>query len=87
MPEISRFFGIIIRMYFDEHNPPHFHAQYGKYSASFNIKTGQKMEGKFPKSGERIVNDWAGLNRKDLLENWSSIKKTGEFKKILGADK
>lgn len=55
MPEISRFFGIIITMYADDHNPPHFHAKHGEYNARFEIESGDLMEGNFPKKQLRLI--------------------------------
>ena len=52
MAEISRFFEIIIRMYWPVHNPPHFHAYYSEHEAVYNIKTGERMVGRMPKKGE-----------------------------------
>ena len=86
MPEISRFFGIVIRMYWREHGPPHFHAQYGQFDAVFSIETGGKIAGKFPKKGQAIIEGWARQYKKELLLNWDLIKKQGRFRKIKGAD-
>jgi hypothetical protein len=55
MPEISRFFGIIIKMFFNDHAPPHFHAEYQNYKATFSINTGQMIDGKFPPNQEKYV--------------------------------
>ena len=59
MPTISAFYGIIIRMFFDEHAPPHFHAQYGEHKASINIQTLALIEGKLPRRALGLVLDWA----------------------------
>jgi len=58
MPTISTFYGIIIRMFFDEHAPPHFHAQYGEHKASINIKSLELMEGQLPRRALELVLDW-----------------------------
>ncbi len=55
MPEISRFFGIIITMYFNEHNPPHFHALYNKYEAQFDLSEGAFFKGALPSKQARLV--------------------------------
>ena len=60
MPEISRFLGIVIYMLFNEHNPPHFHAQYGDYKISVDILTGV-VDGKFPKRALNAVLEWYDL--------------------------
>jgi len=55
MPEICRFLHIIIRMYYNDHAPPHFHAEYQGKKAAFSIETGEKVKGKFPKSQTSLV--------------------------------
>ncbi|MFT6331714.1 MAG: hypothetical protein ACJAW3_000031 [Lentimonas sp.] len=69
MPEISRFLGIVIYIYYDEHSPPHFHAEYGKYSISVEIKTGV-VKGHFPKRALRAVLDWFDEHKEELLKDW-----------------
>lgn len=81
MPEISRFLGIIIFMNFNEHPPPHFHAKYDDYHITVEIHTGI-IEGKFPKRALKLVLEWYELHKDDLLENWNSLRETGEFRKI-----
>ena len=58
MPEISRFYGIIIAMYYNEHNPPHFHAKYGEFKAEIDIKTLQILKGEIPKRAKALVLEW-----------------------------
>lgn len=70
MPTISIFYGIIVRMFYDEHAPPHFHAQYGEFKASINIKTLELMEGKLPRRALELLLDWAELHQNELLEDW-----------------
>ncbi len=74
-------------MYWNEHAPPHFHAQYGKFKASFDIETSEKMKGRFPIAGERLVKEWARQYKKQLLENWEMMRKDKIFKPIKGADR
>ncbi len=69
MPIISRFLGIIISMYWNDHLPPHFHAKYGEYEVTVSIKTGV-IEGKFPKRALRLVLEWCELHQDELIENW-----------------
>lgn len=69
MPVISRFLGIIIAMYWDDHSPPHFHAKYGNYEMTVNINTGV-VEGKFPKRALKLVLEWYELHKEELKENW-----------------
>lgn len=82
MPEICRFFHIIIRMYAKERSPPHFHAFYGEHEAIFSIATGKLLEGKFPIKQERLVTAWAMIFKKELLSNWDSLTSGKGFKKI-----
>jgi len=69
MPVISRFLGIIIAMYWDDHSPPHFHAKYAEYEITVNILTGI-VEEKFPKRALRHVLEWYELHQEELIENW-----------------
>lgn len=69
MPEISRFFGIIIRMLYNDHEPPHFHAQYGEYEVSVEIRTGD-VSGRFPKRALQMVLEWQELHQEELIANW-----------------
>ena len=78
MPEICRFLGIIITMYFDEHNPPHFHVRYNDYRASMEIKTLNIIAGLVPAKVRGLVEEWAELHRDELLQMWE----TKEFHKI-----
>lgn len=82
MPEICRFFHIIIRMYAKEHAPPHFHAIYGDHEGVFSISSGKLLEGTFPKKQERLVTAWANIYKKELLDNWKSLTSGKGFKKI-----
>lgn len=67
MPEISRFLGIIITMYFDEHNPPHFHVRYNEYRASMEIKTLNILRGERPAKVRGLVAEWGELHSDELL--------------------
>jgi hypothetical protein len=78
MPEVSRFFGIIIRMYYREHNPPHFHAEYSGDEAQFNIESLEILNGRLNARAQRLVREWAALNRSALLENWDRARTAQE---------
>ena len=82
MPEISRFLGIVIYMYFNEHNPPHFHAEYNDFKASIDIRTLGLIEGRLPAKVMSLVVEWALEHQDELLENWRNIQATGNFHKI-----
>jgi hypothetical protein len=70
MPTISMFFGIAIRMYYDDHAPPHFHAYYGKDAVVIDIQTLSVREGHIPRRALAMVLEWAGQHRAELLEDW-----------------
>jgi hypothetical protein len=70
MPTISRFYGITIRMYFDEHPPPHFHAYYGDDAAKIDIDTLEITEGRLRRRTLSLVQEWAAEHRDELQENW-----------------
>jgi hypothetical protein len=82
MPEISRFFGIIIRMYFGDHNPPHFHAVYQDTTAEYDINTLSVINGELPARAHAMVLEWASLHRDELLEDWRLASEMKEIKKI-----
>ena len=74
MPEISRFYGIVIKMFFDDHNPPHFHAIYGEYEALININSFAVFAGKLPPRALGLVIEWATQHQEELLDNWGMAK-------------
>ena len=80
MPVVSRFYGIIIRMYFQqaEHNPPHIHALYGEDMAAVDIQTGDVLEGALPPKALTMVREWSAIHKDDLLHMWE----TQEFKSL-----
>ena len=73
MPTISMFYGIIIRMYYVDHNPPHFHAFYGDYKAIFNFE-GELVEGNLPKTKIKLITAWTLIHKDELLANWELAK-------------
>ena len=82
MPQISRFFGIIISMFYDEHNPPHFHATYGEYNAEIAINGLNILVGKLPSRALGLVIEWASLHQTELMENWKRIEEGKIIEKI-----
>ena len=70
MPEISRFFGIVIAIYWQEHGVPHFHAKYGGQRASFSINDLRLLEGGLPSRVTALVLEWAFQHREELLRDW-----------------
>lgn len=71
MPEISRFFGIVIKMFFNDHNPPHFHAEYGDDAAEFDIRDLTVLGGRLPPRIVGFVVEWGLLHQQDLLDDWN----------------
>lgn len=82
MPEISRFYGIIIRMYFVDHNPPHFHADYQGFKAEYDIQTLKLLNGALPKRAHALVLEWASLHREELMEDWHLASVPSTLKNI-----
>ena len=82
MPEISRFFGIIIAMYYNEHAPPHFHAKYGNEQASLRIDNGEILDGSLGRRASRLVEEWRALHQAELLEDWMRARAREPLSKI-----
>lgn len=74
MPEISRFYGIIIAMFFEDHNPPHFHARYAGSKVAIEIESLRVLEGQLPPRALGLVIEWASQHKNELLENWELAK-------------
>ena len=77
MPEISRFFGIIIRMYAEPgapHHRPHFHAYYQNHSAVYDVDSIERIGGTLPRQQQRFVEAWAELHQGELLEDWERLQ-------------
>lgn len=72
MPEISRFYGIIITMYYDDHNPPHFHARYGENKAVIAISSLRILEGRLPARVLNLIVKWASQHQIELMDNWNA---------------
>ena len=70
MPEVSRFYGIIIAMFYGDHNPPHFHARYGKHKVAIRIQDFRVLEGQLPPRALGLVIEWAAMHQEELMKNW-----------------
>ena len=81
MPEISRFYGLIIYMNFKDHDPPHFHVWYNEYKAIVTIKEGI-VKGEMPQRGLKMIFEWLELHRAELLNNWKLAQKGDKLNKI-----
>jgi hypothetical protein len=74
VPTISRFYGIVIRMYFLDHAPPHFHAFYGGDEAVIEIETDDILRGALPDRALRLVREWTAIHRDELAANWKRLQ-------------
>ena len=81
IPEISRFLGIVIAMFYRDHAPPHFHAVYGNHEITVEIKSGI-VRGDFPKRALRLVLEWLDLHKDELLEDWRLVEARHPLKRI-----
>ncbi|MGH8014280.1 MAG: DUF4160 domain-containing protein [Candidatus Binataceae bacterium] len=70
MPELSRFFGIIIRMFYSDHEPAHFHAVYGEHEALVEIETLMVLRGSLPRRALALVLEWSAVHRVELRSDW-----------------
>ena len=82
MPEISRFFGIVIRMYFNDHLPPHFHARYGGEEAFIAIGSLDVLHGDIPSRAHELVCEWAMTHHDELMENWARARDRKPLRRI-----
>lgn len=82
MPEISRFYGIVIAMFYTEHNPPHFHARYGREKVAIDIRTLQVLEGRISPRALGLVVEWASQHQDELLQDWELARNERPPKKI-----
>jgi len=78
VPEVARFYGIVIKIFFGDHPPPHFHALYGEYVGVFSIESMEIIEGDLPERARKLVTEWGAEYRQDLLTMW----RTQEFRKL-----
>jgi hypothetical protein len=86
MPEISCFFGIVIAMYYRDHPPPHFHAEYGSYAAQIRINPVGLLQGDLPPRALSLVIEWAALHHRELAENWERLQRRQPLEKIPGLE-
>lgn len=73
MPEISRFYGIVVQMFFNEHNPPHFHVTYGDFKAVIDLQD-EVVNGFMPKRALKLIFEWMDIHKQELLENWEMCR-------------
>lgn len=82
MPEICRFYGIIIQIFYRDHAPPHFHATYGEYKATFTIQEPRLLFGELPRRAEVLVLDWAVIHQEELTREWKLAEEEQPLFKI-----
>lgn len=86
MPYVSMFFGIIIRMFHNDHNPPHFHAEYQGQRGVFDFD-GEMTRGTIKsKTAKKLIKEWANLHRQELVENWEKAMSSRQIDKIAPLD-
>ena len=81
MPEISRFYGLVILMNFKDHNPPHFHVWYGDFKATVTIHDGI-VKGEMPQRALKMIFEWLEIHREELIADWNLVQKGDELFKI-----
>jgi hypothetical protein len=82
MPEISRFFGIIVQMYYSDHDPPHFHVRYSGQKALIAIETLALLRGRLSPRALGLVTEWAAMHRAELIEDWNLARSEAQLKPI-----
>ena len=82
MPEISRFFGLVIYMYYNDHDPPHLHARYGEHEMRMEIPTARMIAGHLPARARQLVAEWTALHRAELLDNWELARARKRLSRI-----
>jgi len=82
VPEISRFLGVVIYMYYNDHDPPHLHARYGAYEMRMEIQTARMITGNLPRRARQFVAEWVALHRAELLGNWELARARKRLSRI-----
>lgn len=82
MPELSRFYGIVIKMYFNDHNPPHFHAEYGRDEMVVDVNTLAAIGGRLPPRATGLVIEWAAQHQMELRKAWEKAYNLEPFDRI-----
>lgn len=82
MPEISRFLGIVIAMFYNDHEPPHFHVRYGAHKATVGIESLSVLDGRLPPRVMGLVVEWASLRRDGLRQDWDLARRQQPLQKI-----
>ena len=86
MPTIAYFLGISVRMFYNDHDPPHFHARYQGFRARVLISTGGVIDGRLPPTVARLLREWTALRRDALMQNWRAARTDGQLERIGGLE-
>lgn len=86
MPTIAYFLGISVRMYFNDHEPPHFHVRYQGHKARVLIANGEVVDGRVPLTVARVLKEWTALRRDALTRNWDAARGEGQLEQIAGLE-
>jgi hypothetical protein len=86
MPTIAYFLGISIRMFYNDHEPAHFHVAYQGHRARVRISDGQVIDGRLPPSVVRVLKEWTALRREELMRNWAGARQNAQLERIAGLD-
>lgn len=86
MPTISIFFGIVVQMYWNDHNPPHVHAFYQGQEGLYDIRSGKRYAGRLPHRAEAILSEWIAEHHDELMRNWDRGRTGRPFLQVAGAD-
>jgi hypothetical protein len=81
MPEISRFYGIVVRMFYNDHNPPHIHIEYQDYDATIDLEDGI-VKGEMPRRALKLIYEWIDLHKEELFEDWELARQLKPLNKI-----
>jgi hypothetical protein len=82
VPEICRFYGIVIKMFFNDHEPPHFHAEYGEHSALIDIQTLAVIGGRLPSRAMGLTIEWASARQNELMDLWNRARALQPLRKL-----
>jgi hypothetical protein len=86
LPTIAYFLGIAVRMFFNDHDPPHFHVGYQQFRARVRVADGEVIDGRLPPTVARLVKEWTTLRRDALMKNWSAAHSDGRLERIEGLE-
>lgn len=86
VPTIAYFLGISVRMFFNDHDPPHFHVRYQGFRARVSIEDGEVTDGRLPPTVARILREWTALRKGELMRNWTAVRTDGQVERIGGLE-